>query len=157
MPITVSRRSEDYLRTIYEISERKGYARIKDISEALGVRPSTAVEMVKKLCEQGLVNYERYGAITLTPQGKEIAQAVKKRHDVFKKFLELLLVPDDVAERDAHILEHQLHPKTVLQISRFVEFITWAMQSEHPRFIKIRVEEVLDEFRMYCKKHENNS
>jgi len=121
MRVSVSRRVEDYLRVVYEVVEVKGYARIRDISRALGVKPSTVVEMVKKLHEQGLVVYERYGGVTLTPRGKEIAESVKRRHDVFKKFLELILVPPNVVERDAHILEHQLDPKTVLQITRFVE------------------------------------
>lgn len=152
MPSMLTRRGEDYLKAIYEIAEKKGYVRIKDVSQALNVKPSTAVEMVKKLHEQGLINYEKYGAITLTPLGKEVAEHVKKKYEIFKKFLELLLVPEDVALRDAHILEHQLHPKTVEQISRFVEFITWAKSAEQPRFIKLRVDEVLEEFAKYCKK-----
>jgi DtxR family Mn-dependent transcriptional regulator len=99
MEVPISRRIEDYLRTVYEIVEEKGYARIKDVSKALGVKPSTVVEMMKKLHEQGLVIYEKYGGITLTPHGKEVAELVKRRHDVFKKFLEILLVPKDAVEK----------------------------------------------------------
>jgi len=39
----ISGRVEDYLRTVYEIIEEKGYARIKDIARGLDVKPSTAV------------------------------------------------------------------------------------------------------------------
>jgi DtxR family Mn-dependent transcriptional regulator len=144
----VSRRVEDYLRIIYETVEKKGYARIRDISRALGVKPSSAVGMVRKLHEQGLVVYEKYGGVILTPRGREIAEAVERRHDTFKKFLKILLVPDDIAAKDAHILEHQLDPRTILQFARFVEFITQAMETDRPVFIKRWIEE----FRRYCER-----
>ena len=148
MKISVSRKVEDYLRIVYEIVETKGYARIRDISKALGVKPSTVVEMMRKLHEQGLVIYEKYGGITLTSRGKVMAETVKRRHDTFKRFLEIILVPDDVAARDAHILEHQLDPKTILQFTRFVEFITQAAETDRPKFIKRWIEE----FREYCER-----
>lgn len=148
MKISVSRKVEDYLRIVYEIVETKGHARIRDISKALGVKPSTVVEMMRKLHAQGLVIYEKYGGITLTSRGKVMAETVKRRHDTFKRFLEIILVPDDVAARDAHILEHQLDPKTILQFTRFVEFITRAAETDHPKFIKRWIEE----FREYCER-----
>jgi len=148
MKVSVSRKVEDYLRTVYEIVEAKGYARVRDISKALGVKPSTVVEMMRKLHEQGLVIYEKYGGITLTSHGKVMAETVKRRHDTFKRFLEIILVPDDVAARDAHILEHQLDPKTILQFTRFVEFITQAAETDRPKFIKRWIEE----FREYCER-----
>ncbi|TET20361.1 metal-dependent transcriptional regulator [Candidatus Bathyarchaeota archaeon] len=145
MKETLTGRTEDYLRGICEIIERKGYARIKDIVRELNVRPSTVVEMMKKLDHIGLVVYEKYGGITLTPQGEEIARAISERHETFKKFLEIILVPKDVALKDAHMLEHQLDPKTILQFTRFVEFITSA--PEHPKFVKRWVEQ----FKRYCE------
>ena len=149
MKIFVSRKVEDYLRTIYEIVEAKGYARVRDISRVLGVKPSTVVEMMRKLREQGFVIYEKYGGVTLTSRGKDMAEAVKRRHDTFKRFLEIILVPKDVAAKDAHILEHQLDPKTILQFTRFVEFITQAAETERPKFIKRWIEE----FKEYCERH----
>ncbi|MCR6668747.1 MAG: metal-dependent transcriptional regulator [archaeon YNP-WB-040] len=147
MKLSISRRVEDYLRIIYEIVQAKGYARIRDISKALGVKPSTVVEMMRKLHDEGLVIYEKYGGITLTPRGKEMAEAIKRRHDTLKRFLEIILVPNNVAAKDAHILEHQLDPKTILQITRFVEFITQAAETDRPKFIKKWIEE----FREYCE------
>jgi len=146
MKVSLSRRSEDYLRSIYEIIERKGFARIKDISKELEVRPSTVVEMVKKLHNEGFVRYEKYGGVTLTPRGREIAEAVKERHETFKKFLEILLVPEDIALKDSHILEHQLDPKTIQQFTRFVKFISES--SERPKFVK----RWLEQFKEYCRR-----
>jgi len=143
----VSGRVEDYLRTVYEIIEEKGYARIKDIARELNVKPSTAVEMMKKLHGRAFVVYEKYGGITLTQHGKEIAEVVRKRRDTFRKFLEIILVPKDIAARDSHVLEHQLDPKTTLQFTRFVEFITSATETEQPKFVK----RWLEHFTKYCE------
>jgi DtxR family Mn-dependent transcriptional regulator len=83
----------------------------------------------------------------LTEHGKEIAEVIEKRHETFRKFLEIILVPEEVALKDAHILEHNLHPKTIVQFTRFVEFITSVQ--DHPRFMS----RWLDEFKKYCNKN----
>jgi len=140
----ISGRAEDYLRSIYEIVKRKGFARVKDVSRELNVKPSSVVEMMRRLHEMNLVVYEKYGGIRLTEKGREIAEVVKKRHETFRRFLEIILVPEDVALGDAHVLEHRLHPKTILQFTRFVEFIT--SHPDHPRFIRRWIEE----FKRYC-------
>lgn len=147
---SVSGRAEDYLRTVYEIIEEKGYARIKDVARELNVKPSTVVEMMKKLRGKRLVFYEKYGGVTLTPRGKEIAEAVKERRDTFKKFLEIILVPEETAAKDSHVLEHELDPRTILQFTRFVEFITQAIATEHPKFVR----RWMEQFRKYCEKKE---
>jgi len=145
---SASGRAEDYLRAIYEIIERKGHARTKDISEELNVRQPTVVEMMKKLHNRGLVVYEKYGGVSLTPRGNDIAEAIKKRRQTFEKFLEIILVPEDIASKDVHVLEHSLHPKTILQFARFVGFITHASATGHPKFVGRWIEQ----FKEYCKK-----
>ena len=149
---SVSGRVEDYLRTVYEIIEQKGYARIKDISKELEVKPSTVVEMMRKLRNRDFVVYEKYGGITLTPKGRKVAEAVKTRHDTFKKFLEIILVPEDVAAKDAHVLEHRLDSKTILQFTRFVEFITRATSADRPKFMR----RWMEQFRKCCEEKTNN-
>lgn len=141
----ISSKAEDYLRGIYEIIRRKGFVRIKDIARELDVKPPTVVEMMKKLDAKGLILYEKYGGITLTDHGRDIAKVIEKRHETFKQFLEILLVPKDIALKDAHILEHELHSKTILQFSRFVDFIT--KYSKRPRFVR----RWLEEFKRYCE------
>ncbi len=134
MRMEVTGKAEDYLRGIYEITQQKGFARIRDIANNLTVKPSSAVEMVRKLDRLQLVRYEKYGGVLLTTKGKEMAEVIEKRHETFKKFLEIILVPENVALKDAHVLEHRLQPKTILQFSKFVDFIENAQ--ENPKFFK---------------------
>ncbi|MCW4024417.1 MAG: hypothetical protein NWF01_05200 [Candidatus Bathyarchaeota archaeon] len=81
----------------------------------------------------------------MTKSGTEIALIVEKRHETFRKFLEILLVPKDIALKDSHILEHQLQIKTVLQFSFFLDFIT--LYPERSMFIK----KWTDDFKKYCE------
>jgi len=141
-----SARVEDYLRSIYDVTENKGYARIKDVSREMSLKPSTVVGMMGKLKQLELVNYEKYGEIKLTSRGKAITTELKKRRETFEKFLEIILVPKKIAAKDAHILEHQLDPQTIQQFNRFVEFITQNNSDEHMK----SVDNVMNEFKAYC-------
>ncbi len=119
----LSQKAEDDLEAILIIVEEKGYARPRDIAKKLGVKPPSVTEMLLKLSESGYVEYEKYGEAVLTAQGMAEASKVKKRHEIFEKLLKMLLVPGEIAEKDACILEHNLHHKTNEQISKFVEFV----------------------------------
>ncbi len=149
MGVDVSSTAEDYLRAIYEIITQKGFARIKDIARELEVTSSTVVEMMKKLDRNGFVKYEKYGGITLTDRGYEIALTIEKRHETFKNLLEILLVPKETALKDAHILEHQLHPTTILQFSRFLDFMT--IHPEQPMCLQ----RWMVGFKKYCLRPES--
>ena len=137
----LSRKAEDYLEAIYTIVEKKGYARIKDIATTLHVTPPSVTEMVQKLAKKNLVIYEKYSGVNLTDKGKDVAQSVKYRHDTFNTFLEIILVPGHIAEKDACELEHHLNPKTIEQFSKFVSFV-----KEAPMY-----PEWLQQFKEYCK------
>jgi len=139
----LSERQEDYIRGILEVIEEKGYARTRDIANKVEVRPPSATEMMKKLNKKGLVIYEKYGGVIFTPEGREIATAIRDRHETFKRFLEIILIPEDIAIKDAHILEHQLDPKTIIQFTKFVDFIT--STKERPQIVS-RMMEMFNKF-----------
>jgi DtxR family Mn-dependent transcriptional regulator len=129
----LSRKAEDYLEAILNVTERKGYARVKDVAAALQVRPPSVVEMLRKLDGQGFVVYQKYEGVRLTPRGNEIARVVKNRHETIRAFLELLNVPAKIADRDACIIEHDLEPKTIEQLKKFVQFVLTA--PDHPQWL----------------------
>ncbi len=137
----LSRKAEDYLEAILNISEKKGYAKIRDIALALNVKPSSAVEMVKRLNDRGFVNYRKYDGVTLTPEGEEIGRAVWGRHVTIRAFLEIIRVPEPIANKDACIIEHELEAKTIQQIKNLVEFVKIA--PDYPQW--------LEHFEMFCE------
>jgi len=72
----LSRKVEDYLEAILCVAREKGYARTSDVAKELSVSPSSVVEMFQKLGHMGLVTYRRYEGVTLTPEGRSIAEVI---------------------------------------------------------------------------------
>ena len=67
-------RVEDYLEVVYELIQRKGYARPSDIAQQLGVSTASVTGMLQRLHRMGLIVYERYRGLTLTPKGQQLAR-----------------------------------------------------------------------------------
>ncbi len=132
---------ENYLEVIYLLAKRKRRVRISDISSALKVKAPTATEMVQKLADRGLVTYKPYERnIRLTVEGETEAVKVMRRHDILKRFLQLLGVSEEIAEEDACKIEHHIHHETMKRLSNFIEFI-----QKHPESPKL-----LESFRNFC-------
>ena len=118
----LTRKAEDYLEVIYIIEQEKRYARVKDIAEVMNVKPASVSEMLAKLSREGYINYEKRGGVTLTDKGLQLARIIQDRHKTFIQLLKLLQIPESIAKKDAYKLEHHLHPKTIEQFKRFIEF-----------------------------------
>ena len=67
---------EDYLEMIYRGYLADGYIRLSKLASLLNVKDSSASKMVQKLGKLKLINYEKYGVITLTPKGIEIGHFI---------------------------------------------------------------------------------
>lgn len=114
---------EDYLEKIYQISKKKGYARVSDVAQALGLQLPSVSRMMQKMGDQELINYEKYGGIVLTQRGKKLGEFLHNRHQVLEKFLELLGVEDsDIIYQDVEGMEHHISKETLYQIEQFVHF-----------------------------------
>jgi DtxR family Mn-dependent transcriptional regulator len=114
---------EEYLEVIHELISEKGQARVSDVAERLGISPASVTEMIQKLQKNGFVTQKRYGPINLTSRGAEIAEIVRKRHDVLKTFLKLLGINEEIAEKDACEIEHNVNQETVKRLTSLIKFI----------------------------------
>ncbi len=117
----ISRTAQNYLRQIYELVEQKGYARIKDIAEALNVSAPSVIEMVEKLAFERLVIYEKGEAIILTEEGRSMASTINQRYQVFLKLFRFAGVSQKTAYRDACLIEHYISDETNKSIKDLVE------------------------------------
>ncbi|MGM0770673.1 MAG: metal-dependent transcriptional regulator [Halobacteriota archaeon] len=146
-------RTEDYLKAIDTVIEKKGYSQVKDIARFLNVSPSSVTGMFKKLKKEGYINYEKYGGVTLTPEGKKIARSTKEKYSVLHDFLLLLGVDEIIADDDACKMEHAVTRQTLEKLTKFSEFAHH--NDEMPDFLR--------KFQNYCesgkiperKKYEN--
>lgn len=120
-PLTASQ--EDYLEAIHHVIEAKLVARSKDLVARLGVNSSSVTQALRALSGKGLINYERYGVVTLTEAGEELAHDVIRRHEALRDFFVcILLVDEETAEAAACRMEHAM-PRTI--VDRLVQFIDY--------------------------------
>ncbi len=108
--------AEDYLETILILKERTGQVRSIDIATKMNyTKPSISVAM-KKLRENGYIEMDKDGFITLTPSGLEIASNIYERHKVLTGFFVALGVNEKTAAEDACKIEHDLSEETFEKI-----------------------------------------
>jgi Mn-dependent DtxR family transcriptional regulator len=124
-------RVEDYLEVVYDLIQKKGYARSADIGELLGVRPASVTVMLQRLHAKGFIVYERYRGLTLTSSGERLARSVQQRHLTILRFLQILGIEEKIAKEDAEGIEHHVHKATIDRVSHFVDF---ALQ--HPSWLQ---------------------
>ncbi len=111
---------EDYLETIFFLSQKEGKARPKDIAERMQVKAASVTGAMKALSEKGLVNYAPYSSATLTDEGREIAKKIAVKHEALLHFFtQVLGIEAREAETFACSMEHTI-PDHILQ--RFVRF-----------------------------------
>ncbi|BDR66061.1 DtxR family transcriptional regulator [Clostridium tetani] len=113
---------EDYLEMIYRNSLISGYTRIKELSESLNIRPSSATKMVQKLSELGFVNYEKYGIVKLTKKGEDIGGFLLKRHSIIESFLKNIGVEKDILV-NIELIEHSVTEEALEKIDLFNKFL----------------------------------
>lgn len=106
---------EDYLEMIYRNILQDGYIRINKLAELLNVKASSASKMVQKLGKLGLLNYEKYGIIILSDNGKEIGEFLLERHRIIEDFLRFLGCGEDVLVQ-TELIEHNINISTVENI-----------------------------------------
>ncbi len=105
--------SEHYLRAIWEVRSRRGYARLADVARQLGVAMPTLSVGLKPLEARGLLTHDDQRFLLLTPEGERVAREVHHRHSVTRAFLaDVLGVPPALAEDEACLLEHDLSSVT---------------------------------------------
>jgi DtxR family transcriptional regulator, Mn-dependent transcriptional regulator len=110
--------AQDYLKVIWNAQEWSlEKVSTKMLAERMGVSASTASESIRKLADQGLVNHEKYGAVTLTDRGRRAAVSVVRRHRLLETFLmcELGYRWDEVHD-EAEILEHAVSDMLMARI-----------------------------------------
>jgi DtxR family transcriptional regulator, Mn-dependent transcriptional regulator len=115
---------EDYLEAIMLLDREPGGATVTSISRFLEVKKTSVTAALTKLSENGLAEHQRYGEVTLTPEGRRTARDVYHRHTTLLHFLTDVLGVDAVtAEEDACKLEHSLSQASVAKLTEFVELM----------------------------------
>lgn len=112
---------EDYLEMIYRNSLSEAYIRVNILAQLLNVKASSASKMVKKLGQLGLVNYEKYGIVTLTDEGTKLGEFLLKRHNTIENFLSFIGCKEN-ALIQTELIEHIISTDTVKNMQILYDF-----------------------------------
>lgn len=120
----LSENLEDYLEVILDLEKTRKVARGKEIAQRLNIQPGSVTGALKTLDSKGLINWERYGYITLTEKGLSIAESITHRHSILKDFLvNVLQVDPIIADSTACRMEHAVDETTMDKLVRFIEYL----------------------------------
>lgn len=117
----LSSNMEDYLEVIFNMKvSGKSSVRVRDIANVKNVSMPSVTQALKKIADQGYIQYSSYDHISLTKKGDDLASRLAKRHSILKRFFcDVLKVDEKIADRDACIVEHQLSRETMDALKGF--------------------------------------
>lgn len=122
---------ENYLKAIFKLSQRDGGSEVSTngIAEELETKAASVTDMLRKLSEKGLVNYEKYKGVTLTPAGRYVAVTIIRKHRLWEVFLcnKLKFRWDEVHE----VAEQLEHIQSDLLIDRLDDFLGYPQNDPH--------------------------
>jgi Mn-dependent DtxR family transcriptional regulator len=113
--------TEDYLEQIHNLIATKGYARVVDIAQKLGISQASVTNMVQRLAGDGYVVYERYRGITLTDEGRSVGAAIARRHEVLTRLLSGFGLDPELVHRDVEGMEHHMSRQTLDVLTLLME------------------------------------
>ena len=117
---------ENYLKAIlYLTLEEKENTGIgtNELAQNLEVKPSSVNDMLKKLRQKGLIEYEKYGKIFMSEQGKILGVQILRKHRLWETFLyEKLDFTWDEVHEVAEQLEHIKSDKLIEKLDKFLGY-----------------------------------
>ena len=81
---------KQYIKQIYLLSNGSEPIPPILVANALGIGAPSVSRMARKLALHGVINYEHYGKLCLTEEGKQLGRTLVKQHEVLKQFLEII-------------------------------------------------------------------
>ena len=112
---------ENYIKSIYSLSQRDGEVYVSELAKKLTVKLPTINSMIKKLAAKKLVAYSPYQGIKLTEKGKREALSIIRKHRLAELFLVKIL---NLGWEEVHDIAEQLeHVESELFFNRIDEML----------------------------------
>ena len=112
--------AEMYLETILILSKKSAHVRSIDICEHMNFSKPSVSRAVNLLKSGGYVTVDKDGYLSLTDDGREIAEKIYERHNVLTRFLTQIGVEKEIAAQDACRIEHVLSDESIEAIKRYI-------------------------------------
>lgn len=121
---------ENYLKVIYHLSlSNDGLITTNAIAERVQTKAASVTDMMRKLADKKLVNYQKYQGVSLTGSGRTVAINIVRKHRLWEVFLVNKLhfkwdEVHDIAEELEHINSSEL-------IERLNEYLNFPTNDPH--------------------------
>lgn len=115
--------AENYLEAILVLQNKKGSVHAIDIATELEFsKPSVSIAM-KNLREKGYIETDAAGCISLTSDGRKVAEKIYERHTMLIDWLTAIGVSPEVAEADACRIEHVISEESFEALKKHADQI----------------------------------
>jgi len=118
--LKIQESAEMYLETILVLNNENNHVRAIDISNELNYKKSSVSVAMKNLRESGYINIDNDGYITLSKDGRKIAETMYERHTLISNWLIHLGVDKSIAVEDACRMEHVISTESFNAIKKHV-------------------------------------
>ena len=117
----LSESAEMMIKNINELASNGERVRTSDLSDKTELKPASVTEMIQRLGEIGLVDYEPYHGVHLTKQGQHVADVIEHRFNILQRFLtDVLGVEKEEAAEVACRMEHILTRDVENRLTNFL-------------------------------------
>lgn len=116
---------EDYIKTIYRLTTEHNTVSTSTLAKQMKCSAASITNMLQKLSNLKLVNYERYQGVTLTEAGDKIALETIRHHRLIELYLtEILGYSWDRVHDEAEELEHVISEEFEERIDKALGYPT---------------------------------
>ncbi len=107
---------ENYIKSVYSLSQATGEVIVSELAKKLQVKPPTVNSMMKKLALKKWVVYAPYKGIKVTDKGKKEALSIIRRHRLAELFLVNVMKlgweeVHDIAEQLEHVESNRFYDR----------------------------------------------
>lgn len=120
----ISKSLEEYLKTMYILEKQNGKIRVTDIAKKMNCTKPSVNKAIYNLKDNGLLNYETYGTIELTEEGKNLAKKILEAYDIVFLFLkDVLNLETQEAESEAEKIKSTITDNTINKLAKYVHSV----------------------------------
>ncbi len=117
----ITKAQEEYLKAMYVLNRKNGSIRVTDVANKMNISKASVNKAVNILKDEGMVNYEAYGDITLTTEGERLAQKILEAYDIGVLFFrDVLNMSEEKATIEAEHLKTAISDEAFNTLARYV-------------------------------------
>ena len=117
--MAIQESGEMYLETILVLSQKKEDVHAVDVGKYMGFSKPSVSRAMGILKDGGYIEVADSGAITLTAEGRKLAESIYERHTVISDLLIMIGVSEKTAVDDACRVEHYISDETFEALKQF--------------------------------------